>query len=279
MQSGMSRRVASQGFTLIELVVVMAVLVALAGILIPLVSGMIGRAETSARDTNSKEIYKWIQVYDASYTRYPQDWDALTDGTTTPLPYVNGLSGTGTLPLQVGAITAAQSTALNAAGIARLQLMVSTTPSTTDTTFNPYLDVNDRNSTTGSLPITKTSTPNLVTLTPAGQFQLNLSDNATTSSGTYVVLGFGKRCSLVGTGVAEAPVNFFDNAALSPNSRYERYGIVFQVSGVAPNSTGTTIVDLARARLVRVFRFGGTLATGDDAIKSYWDDVTTGGGS
>src|SRR5262249_34122570 len=130
-----------------------------------------------------------------------------------------------------------------------------------------------------ALAIASNGTPSLVTLTVNGQLQLNLSDNATTSTGTYVVVGFGKRCSLVGTGVAEAPTNFFDNAALSPDTRYSRYGLVFQVSGVAPNSTSTTIIDYSRAKLVRVFRFGGTLGTGDDAIKSYWDDVTTGGGS
>jgi prepilin-type N-terminal cleavage/methylation domain-containing protein len=265
------------GLTLVELVVVMAILVALAGILIPLIPGLIGRAETSGRATNSQEIYKAIQTYEASYTHYPSDWDALTDGTTTPLTYVNGFTGS-TPPLAVTALTASQSTALNAAGITRLQLMA-TSPTGTDETFNPYLDPSDRNSTTGSLPITKTSTPNVVTLTTVGQFQLSLADNATTSSGTYVVVGFGKRCSIIGTGAAEAPVNFFDNAGLSPDTRYSRYGVVFQVSGILPQSTSTTQKDFMRAKLVRVFRFGGTLGTGDDAIKSYWDDVSGGNGS
>ena len=266
------------GLTLIELVVVMAILIALAGILIPLISGVIGRAETSARATNSQEIYKWIQMYDASYTRYPSDWDALTDGTTTPLTYVNGFTGT-TPVLQIGAITTAEATALERRGHpAYIQLMADA-PATTNETFFPYLDPNDRASATGSLTISSATPPNLVTLTTAGQFQLGLSDNATTSSGVYVVFGFGKRCSLVGTGVDEAPVNFFDNAALSPITRYSRYGIVFQVNGVPPNSTTGALEEFSRPRLVRVFRFGGTLSTGDDAIKSYWDDVTTGGGS
>jgi prepilin-type N-terminal cleavage/methylation domain-containing protein len=265
------------GLTLVELVVVMAILVALAGILIPLIPGLIGRAETSGRATNSQEIYKAIQTFEASYTRYPSDWDALTDGSTTPLTYVNGFTGS-TPPLAVTALTATQSAALSSGGITRVQLMA-TSPTGTNETFNPYADPNDRASTTGSMTITSSSTPNLVTLTNVGQFQLSLSDNASTSAGTYVVFGFGKRCSIVGSGAAEAPVNFFDNAALSPDTRYSRYGVVFQVSGRPAQNPNATIADFSRAKLVRVFRFGGTLGTGDDAIKSYWDDVSAGGGS
>ena len=270
------------GLTLMELVVVVAILVALASILVPLIPGLIGRAETSGRATNSQEIYKAIQLHQGTLTRYPNDWDALTDGSTTPLTYVQGFTGTAP-PLTIAALTGPQTNALRASGITRLQLMATTPGSTTtpagDMTFNPYMDVVDRASATGALTLAANGTPNLAVLTPAGQAQLNLSDNATTSTGTYVVFGFGKRASIVGTGVNEAPVNFFDNASLSPNTRYSRYGVVFQVSGIAPNATNTTIIDYSRARLVRVIRFGNTLGTGDDALNSYWQDVATAGGS
>jgi hypothetical protein len=256
----------------------MAILVALAAIIIPIVSGMIGRAETSGRATNSQEIYKWIQTYQASFTRYPSDWDALTDGTAA-ISYVNGFTG-GTAPLQISTITdTAQIGALRSAGITRLQLMDPAAVGS-NRTFNPYLDPNDRNSASGSVTITSgTTTLTVATLTSTGQFQLNLSDNATTSTGVYVVFGFGKRCTLVGSGVNEAPFNFFDSATLSPDTRYSRYGIVFQVAGAPPTNPSGTLIPFAKAKLVRVFRFGNTLQTGDDAIKSYWDDVTQGGGS
>lgn len=266
------------GLTLMELVVVMAILIALAAILIPLIPGLIGRAETSGRATNSQEIYKAIQLYEGTYTRYPSDWDSLTDGSTTPLTYVSGFTGA-TAPLTIAALTGPQTNALRSAGITRLQMMQTTPTSPADDTFSPYLDQSDRASATGSLTLAANGTPNVAMLTTTGQFQLNLSDNAATSTGTYVVFGFGKRASIIGSGVSEAPVNFFDNAALSPNTRYSRYGVVFQVSGVAPNATNTTIIDFSRARFVRVFRFGGTLGTGDDAINSYWQDVATAGGS
>jgi len=279
-----------RGLTLMELVVVMAVLIALAAIIVPLLPGLLGRAERSSRATNAQEALKAIQLFESMYSHYPTDWDALVSDGTGSVP--NWLDGTDKVhgniglaaggPLTVTQLTAGQVSALTGAGINRVQLFSTTAPTTNngqDVTFNPYLDTTDR--ALSGLPIS--GTPSLVTLTPKGQFQLNLSDNATTSSGTYVVFGLGKRTSIIGLGLNEAPVNFFDNAALSPDSRYSRYGVVFQVSGVSPtnSSAGATspIIDFGHAKLVRVIRFGGTLGTGDDAIRDYWRDVAGGDGS
>jgi type II secretory pathway pseudopilin PulG len=282
-----------RGLTLMELVVVMSVLIALAAIIVPLLPGLLGRAERASRATNSQEIYKTVQLFESMYSHYPTDWDALGDGSATALPWLDGTDGVhGNIglgasgPLAITQLTGPQTNALRGAGINRVQLFAATAPTTNngqDVTFNPYADPNDRSSATGALTLAANGTPNLVTLTAKGQFQLNLSDNATSSTGTYVVFGLGKRTSLIGVGMNEAPVNFFDNAALSPDSRYSRYGVVFQVSGVSPtNATaGATapIIDFAHAKLVRVFRFGGTLGTGDDAIRDFWKDVSAGDGS
>src|SRR5262245_13358035 len=250
MRTPSRRRVARRGLTLMELVVVMTILIALAAIIVAIMPGLLGRAERSSRATNSQEVYKTVQLFQAMNSHFPTDWDALTDGTTTPLTYVGGFTG-GTPPLEITAVTGPQTNALRGAGINRLQLMQTTPTTPADDTFSPYLDQNDRNSATGALVLAANGTPNVVTLTPAGQFQLNLSDNATTSSGTYVVFGLGKRCSIVGTGMNEPPVNFFDNAALSPDTRYSRYGLVFQVSGVNPTvataGATTPIIDFAHA--------------------------------
>jgi type II secretory pathway pseudopilin PulG len=79
----LARRAAHRGLTLVELVVVMAILIAVAGILIPVLPGLIGRAETSARATNDSEIYKWVQTYEASTSQFPFDWDSLVDSSTS----------------------------------------------------------------------------------------------------------------------------------------------------------------------------------------------------
>jgi prepilin-type N-terminal cleavage/methylation domain-containing protein len=279
-----------RGLTLVELVVVMAILVALAGIVIPLLPGLIGRAETSARATNHSEIFKWIQTYEATTSGYPYDFDSLIDQKLGTLASYVANSKT-TPQFQMANLTANQVSALTGAGITSLQYMSNTTDTTLPltgqtgyyhNTFNPYPSA-DRSADR----FTPTTSIQVVTLTNEGQRQLGLADNATLSTGVYVVVGLGRRCSLVGTGIADAPTNFFDNFKLDPTQTgsYSRYGVVFQVNGNAALNTGpvtatTTLTDFSRAKLVRVFRFGSSgLGSGDDAIGSYWNDVTGAGGS
>ena len=90
----------------------MAILIAIAGIIIPVLPGIIGRAETSARATNDSEIYKWIQTYEATTSAYPYDWDALIDNTGAPIGYVSGFTNA-TPPLAVTSVTGNQVSALH----------------------------------------------------------------------------------------------------------------------------------------------------------------------
>ncbi|MFO0930877.1 MAG: type II secretion system protein [Gemmataceae bacterium] len=136
------------GLTLMELIIVMTILIALAAIIVPLLPGLIGRAERAARATNSQEIYKTIQTFQAAWTKYPNDWDALTDGTTTPLTWLDGTDGVhGNIglgangPLAVTQLTGPQTNALRGSGINRLQLFSNTAPVGTNVTFNPYNDL------------------------------------------------------------------------------------------------------------------------------------------
>jgi type II secretory pathway pseudopilin PulG len=282
MSASSTRLVARRrGLTLMELVVVMAILIALAAIIVPLMPGLLGRAERASRATNSQEIYKTIQLFQSMYSHYPTDFDALTDG-SSGVAYVSGFSGS-TAPLTTSTLSSTQLAALNSAGVTRVQKLLAGSaplPAPNDATFNPYPST-DREA--DGATVSSASSFNFAILTNEGQRQLNLSDNATESSGTYVVFGLGKRCSIVGTGMNEAPMNFFDNAALSPDTRYSRYGVVFQVSGISPTNAaaGATgpITDFLHAKFVRVFRFGGALGTGDDAIRDYWRDVAQGDGN
>ena len=52
-----------RGLTLLELVVVLTILVALAGILVPMVSNLLPLASTSAGATNAAEVEKLVQLY------------------------------------------------------------------------------------------------------------------------------------------------------------------------------------------------------------------------
>lgn len=55
------------GFTLVELTVVLLVLVALAGILIPKVTGFVERSHGASVSSNIGEINKFVQLHEVKY--------------------------------------------------------------------------------------------------------------------------------------------------------------------------------------------------------------------
>ncbi len=244
--------------TLLELAVVLVILVALAGIVVPLLPNMLGRAETSSGATNQSEIIKWVQTFEQTHSGYPRDWDALTDGSAK----VGYVRGGGDLILDAG-LTAGEANALLAVGVNRLQKMVDgpigigTPPN--HKTFDPYTDPDFI--TNGVIP---TAATRLVSLTLTGQRKLNLLMDGTTTGGKFVVFGFGKRTNLVGKVVASAPVVFREDGTKSPDQVYSRYGVVFQVS----NPAGLA---LERARFVGTCNFKEDgIYTVDDDLEDYY---------
>ena len=73
-----------KGLTLIELVVVMTILIALAGLLIPTFAAMLTRGHTSTCSTNIGEAVKAVQQYQLLYGGYPGNMDSLTDASGRP---------------------------------------------------------------------------------------------------------------------------------------------------------------------------------------------------
>ena len=247
------------GLTLIELLMVLVILIALAGILVPLLPNIVGRGETASGATSQTEIYKWIQAYEQLYLTYPSDWDALTDGTQR-ITYVRG---GGDVTLDSG-LSAGEAGALTSAGIARVQLMVEAPSGATPAppahkTFDPYQ--NASYVTNGAAPA---ASGKFLVLTTSGQKSLNLGDGIT-SSGKFVVFGFGRRATIVGKGVANAPVVFRDDAGKTPDKVYCRYGVVFQVA----LADGTA---MDKARFVGVCNFkGGGITSSNDDLEEYYD--------
>jgi type II secretory pathway pseudopilin PulG len=246
---------ARRGLTLMELIVVLVILIALAGIVVPLLPSMLGRAETATGATSQTEIAKLVQTFEQLNFKYPRDWDALMDGSGTFMTYVRGGPDIG-----VQTIVAGEDVALAAAGIDRLQLMLATPPNATfDNYGNADYALNGVAPTVGN---------KLVYLTVTGQKKLGLALNGTTSSGKYVVLGFGRRSSMVGNTTANAPVVFRDSGAFSPDTVYCRYGVVFKVADLNG--------PIERARFVGVCNFkpratGDGIFTSDDDLDEFYD--------
>jgi prepilin-type N-terminal cleavage/methylation domain-containing protein len=243
-----SNRSTRHGLTLIELVVVMVILVALAGLLVPTFSAMLTRSHTSTCSTNIGELNKAIQEYQQLYGRYPNNMDSLTDGTTL----ITYLAGGSLLPASAGGpgtnqaggqithitLTDADVAALGNAGLATVQRMA-TTPH--DPTFDYYPSASPATDqatiATGTVlaGIDPTATSNTADVTLCQKLNLPLT-------GRYVVLGIGPRCDMIGKTIATAPVHYGDTVPLNPEYGYQRLVGVFKISDSALNFTTAILV-------------------------------------
>jgi type II secretory pathway pseudopilin PulG len=280
------------GLTLIELIVVLTILIALAGLLVPMLPSMLTRAHTSTCSTNIGEAVKAIGTYQQLYAAYPNNWDALGDGTNmidyfaggSMMPSgvvsgstVAGVGGNG--ELTAGSLTANEISALTGVGITQLQGMVAkgaSAPAGFDPTFNYY-----SNSPTTANVINITTSTKLALLDPQ-----NGNGNATTvarcialnldMTGRYVALGIGQRVSMVGKMMASAPVHFGDQPVLNPEYGYERLVAIFKVS-TGNGTTAGPSPSFTQAQLVGVAPVHDTgLGSIGDELQN-WYQLQTGG--
>lgn len=228
------------GFTLVELIVVLMILVGLAAVLIPAVTDMVARTNASTSSSNISEVANSIQRYEAQYLEYPNNLDSLmTDLLGTDL---DTLSADLTAAIQDVTLTASTRAPLTAAGITSVGIHAAG-----DNTF-------DRATATAL-----TNTTVLKGLTAATQVTLGLE--TTGVSGKYVVFGLGALAELNGKTNIDAPVYFPETGTLNPDTIYGRFIAVFQITdGTDP---------LTRAKLVAVITpTGDGLNTG---LSNYFD--------
>lgn len=238
----MSRCKKHHGLTLLELVVVLVILMAIAGILVPLLPGMLGRAHTAEHGTNVGEVNKAVEGFNIINRGYPDNLDLLAPSAILPGAVTTGSGSTATTTsacggdLDTATLTPGEVTALNNTGISQVW-----TPTGTDLVAQPYGDA------TTATTLTDASTIGVL----SAAAKLRLYNEPTTSTSEYAIFGLGPKCDMIGKpgGIPEAPLHFSDEkgAGGDPNRTYSRYGLVFRIS----DSAG---VALERAQFV------GTLA-------------------
>jgi prepilin-type N-terminal cleavage/methylation domain-containing protein len=246
-----------RGLTLIELVVVLLILVALAGVLVPMLPSMLTRTHVAAHTTNVTELTKVIVEYQALNNAFPNNWDSMVDpagnqitylagGVLNPTPGSGGPGGQAGGTFTVQAPTQPEVNALLAAGINSVypQSTYTKAPGPADWASNPF-DPTFANyatppTTAGATTISTTSkltylTPTNAywnsTGTPAGMLQQMYPAWSTTAN--YVVLGIGERCTLIGKMALTPPVHFSDTQDASPAFSYGRFVAIFKVSDPA----------------------------------------------
>ncbi|MBL8825571.1 MAG: prepilin-type N-terminal cleavage/methylation domain-containing protein [Planctomycetaceae bacterium] len=267
------RGMRQRGLTLLELVVVLTVLAAVAGILVPMLPNLLRKAHKSVDATQSGELAKALQMYQAQFTSYPDNFDLLTDGTTFPayLPADGGAFGGF---VEAASLTADEVKALRRVGIQSVQkLAADRTPNGFHPTRNPYA---------GSITTDAVSLDSAGTTTPTVKFAVIDPKNTGATSyaailaanpsflqtvinadptARYVVFGVGPRCSMVGQVIQDAPMSTPQKKTFTPDNMYARVGVIFKVSGVEVERS-------ERARFV------AAVALEDDELETTEKDVT-----
>jgi hypothetical protein len=204
----------------LELVVVMVILVALAGILVPMLPSMLGRAHAVNHSANVSEMNKIWGLYANINGGYPDRLDSLISGTALFAKLPDHMDD----DLVPGELTDPQADALKAAGVRNVYLM---DDATDNATMEPY----------GAAPATPTLIDEDVYaafLNGAAARRL-FGDTATTAAGDaaseFVIFGVGQNCTAIGAnfGMQSAPIHF-DGHGHSPIEHYARFGVVFNTA-------------------------------------------------
>ena len=268
------------GLTLMELVVVMAILIALAAVLVPLLPEFVGKGNQSAAATNMNELEKAVQIFRAEYNRYPSHFDSLlnTSGEVSGLVPAAGNLGPGGGNLEAGTLTKGQASRLSREGITTVYDLQDDIPADTSNfhaTLNPYAD----GVTYGAGRTLATDEP-VVKL--ARQDDDTYNDDVLDRSvmpgvilnpdHDYVVLGIGKYCNLCGPDgiVKEAPVFGQHKQQNDPSEAYQRYCAVFDVGKADDDTSKVNAKFIGAVAIV-----GKRLFTCGDLVGTYHDNRFT----
>lgn len=204
-----------RSLTLIELTIVLLVLAAVAGILVPRLTGYTGKAHGSAGAANVQEISKSIALFEANNGAQPSGWDNLINDDDNTV--ANFLVDSGaTSPFAATALTATSGGALAEAGVVTIHNLDNAAD---NKTFAPYSA-----NAGATITVSDASTDEIATLTAAAQTDLGLT------AGTYAVFGLGARCNMINNVITDAPVHFPEGGE-NPENVYLRFVVVYNVDG------------------------------------------------
>lgn len=210
------------GLTLLELVVVLTILAALGGLVIPLIRGYQDQTSDAASIDSLRELTKVIAEHEASTGRFPNNLESLLNGTTLFAKLPGSPVGNG--DLIPAPLNANQSLALAQKGITTVldANSVVTDSATFDSVVLP--------------PRTLAATGNVVGLDAAAVLRqlgkipgTQLDGAGVPVPNAFVVFGLGMNADIVGSLISEAP--FRVPGIGNPNSIYCRYGLVFEIPG------------------------------------------------
>lgn len=239
--------------TLIELTVVLLVLVGLAGLLIPYVSGFIGKTHDATGSANLTGVANAITRYETENGSYPNKMDSLilADGSAM-VDYM--MAGTPLTAYDASltdlAVAANQDVCwgLRKAGITQVIAM----DPGTKTNFNPTFNNDD-----ATTPVLTLMTGGMGSMMPtcnANKVVEITNTEAKTVLGRvdttkrYVVFGLGQENTAVGKTLQDAPVHFAKAGSMNASNKYNRFLAIYEIwdrtlAGTCSDVTATNETD------------------------------------
>ena len=217
-----TRRRGRRALSLLELLVVLTILIALAGIVVSSLPGLLSRTQTATAAANVSEIDNALRGYQLTQSgQIGNRFDSV----------ITGSSGrSGVVPGYVGGATNFVAVPLGADGVDALKSigvteLIPAADVASNATFDSHVSAPvpltaESKVCALSTEFAQTVLPRIWNLQPREKVQ-------------YLVFGLGQQCTLVGAGVnaifKEAPIHFSDNAAANPKLMYSRYLIVVEL--------------------------------------------------
>jgi len=235
------------GMTLIELTVVLLVLVGLAGLMIPYVTGFVSKTHDATGSSNAQQVGNAIVRYESEFGRYPKGLDSLIVGTgetgagafiTYSMPSVMmGMAGAGATNY---GITATSIESTDAAVVTQIGEIcgslvksgidnVTTMKADDNTAFNATFDNKLGTQMVGMRMGTdayKCLGTTVAVMDPAIVAEALSID---TTDKAYVLFGLGQASDIIGKTIQEAPVHFAKDADMNASQAYNRFGVILEV--------------------------------------------------
>lgn len=242
-----TRHTVRSGLSLLELLVVLTILIALGGIVVSTLPGMLKRTQVATAASNIPEIDATVRRSSLlSQGKIGNRFDALVAGSD---------SLDGSIPSYIGGSEIFETTNLSVADVGALREIGITelVPAATETinaTYNSHDQTPVEIGTDSN--VCSLSDDSATTILPQ-DWNLEPAENA-----KYIVVGLGEQCTMVGAGAraafSESPVHFSDSREQSPDDMYSRYLLLVEIRSVD--------------ELKSVARYVGAAIPGRDGIHS-----------
>jgi len=250
---GGNRSPPRRALTLVELVVVMAILIVLSSLIVPLIQGLGFQTNAATNATVIDDVNRAMLSYAARTGNEPDNWDSLLSTTGSRFTKLHPELSAHHLPngtivnlLQESTLTKEQVASLNKVGIYNVR------DASESSTVAPNLNSGTTRKLVENGKIMKLSSSGIATL--GGEFQETQAGSVVPPPSELIVLGLGGNVTVQGATMMQAPL--IQNA--DPANHYARVCCVYQIPSDAAAVAAAALGQTLPARYIGCFMPDGT---------------------